>query len=206
MGMQKLIGLMLVTALFGACSDDEGIDSNEEARRAYFGLDGSIEKSLTLGFAGFNAASSANIAPQAGVGDVGGMLTISGQVDQGASTNKEMRLRIGMVDYTDGEVVIEQEGEDDVKVNITYDTNADVLMQPYLQLSLRNIPDGTFTGTLTGSYTMEGDLEGTAELNLTFAGKLVSNGTGGTTRVPLMTTVTGTAKSGDGTFDVNITL
>ena len=204
--MQKLIGLMLMTALFGACSDGDDIDSNEEARRAYFGLDGSIEKSLQLGFAGFNAASSANIDPQMMAGDDSGMLTITGQVDQGASANKGMRLRVGMVDYYDGEVTIEQEGDDVVLINLTYDTDADPNLQPLLDLKLANIPSGTFTGSLTGSYIMDGDLEGKAELDLTFAGKLMSNGAGGTTRVPLMTTVTGTAKSGDGTYDVNITL
>ncbi|MBA3499827.1 MAG: hypothetical protein M4D80_42435 [Myxococcota bacterium] len=205
--MQKLIGLMLMTTLAAACGGDgDDIDSNEEARRAYFGLDASIEKSLQLGFVGFNAASSATIDPQMMAGDLAGMLTITGKVDQGSSANKGMRLNIGMVDYTDGEILIVQEGEDDVKVNLTYDTNADVLLQPYLDLKLANIPDGTFTGTLTGTYVMAGDLEGEATLNLTFSGKLISNGTGGTTRAPLMTTVTGTAKSGDGTFDVNITL
>lgn len=205
--MQKLIGLTLIALLGTACSDDdEGIDSNEEARRAYFGLDGSIEKSLQLGFAGFNAASSANIDPQVTVGDLAGMLTITGQVDQGASANKGMRLRIGMVDYTDGEVLIVQAGKDDVIVNLTYDTDADVTLQPFLDLKLANIPNGTFNGTLNGKYVMDGDIDGTAELDLTFAGKLMSNGTGGTTRVPLMTTITGTAKSGDGTFEVNITL
>ncbi len=202
----KLVSLTLVALLGASACSSDNIDSDEEARRAYFGMDGSIEKSLTLGFAGFNAAQSANIDPQAGVGDAGGTLTITGQVDQGASANKEMRLHVGMVDYTDGEVTIHQDGKDDVKVDITYNTNVDPLMQPYLQLSLRNIPTGTFTGTLTGTYTMSGDIEGTADLMLTFSGLLMSNGAGGTTRVPLMTTVTGTAKSGDGTFDVNVTL
>lgn len=200
----KLFAFSLLALV--ACSDGDDIDSNEEARRAYFGLDASIEKSLQLGFAGFNSAQSANIAPQMVTGAAAGMLTITGQVDQGSSNNKGMRLRVGMVAYTDGDVVIVQEGKDDVIVNITYDTNADVAMQPYLQLSLRDVPDGTFTGTLTGVYAMSGDLDGDAELNLSFSGKLMSNGLGGTTRVPLMTTVTGTAKSGDGTFDVDVTL
>lgn len=204
--MKALIGLSLLAAFATACSDDDGIDSNEEARRAYFGLDASIEKSLTLGFAGFNAASSANIDAQMMAGDAAGMLTITGQVDQGASANKGMRLYVGMVDYTDGKVVIEQEGKDDVIVEIAYDTNVDAAMQPFLNLSLRNIPDGTWTGTLVGTYSMSGDIEGDAELNLSFTGKLMSNGAGGTARVPLMTHVTGTAKSGDGVYDVDVTL
>ena len=91
-------------------------------------------------------------------------------------------------------------------VEIAYDTNVDAAMQPLLDLKLSGIPDGTFSGTLVGAYSMTGDIEGNAELNLSFTGKLMSNGAGGTTRVPLMTTVTGTAKSGDGTYEVNLSL
>jgi hypothetical protein len=203
----KLHACCLVTLLGAvACGGDDGeITSDEEARRAYLGLDGSIEKSLALGFAGFNTATSANIDPQSGVGDIGGSLTITGQVDAGVSTNKEMRLRVGMVDYNDGEVVLQYEGET-LAVDITYNTSADELVQPYLVLSLRNIPDGTFTGTLTGLYTMTGDLSGDANLDLMFSGSLMSDGAGGTLRVPGSTTVTGTATSGDGSYDVNLQL
>lgn len=205
--MQKLIGLTLVALLGTACSDDgDDIDSNEEARRAYYGLDGSIEKSLQLGFIGFNAATNATIAPQVSAGALAGMLTITGKVDQGSSANKGMRLNVGMVDYSDGDVLIVQEGKDDVVVNISYDTSLDTTLQPYFEMKLANIPDGTFSGTLTGTYIMEGTVDGEATLSLSLSGKLMSNGTGGTTRVPLMTTVTGTVQSGDGTFDVNVTL
>lgn len=189
-----------------ACSDGDDLDSNEEARRAYLGMDNSIEKSLQLGFAGFNAANSANIDPQAGIGDEAGTLTITGQVDQGASANKGMRLRVGMVDYTDGLIVIHEEGEDDIELAITYDTDADATLQPALDLSLRNIPDGTFTGTLVGAYSMDGDIDGKIDLNLAFTGKLMSAGQG-TTRVLGMTHVTGTATNGGGgTYMVDVTL
>ncbi len=191
--------LFAVLALTG-CSDDDDIDSNEEARRAYVGLDASIGKSLTLGFAGFNAASSANIPPQMTVGATAGTLLITGQVDQGASANKGMRLRVGMVGYTDGVVVL-----DDENIEITYDTDLDPALQPYLVLSLKNIPTGTLTGTLTGTYHMTGDIVGDATVDLTFAGTLQAEGAG-VTRVPGSTTVTGTAVSGEGTYDVMLTL
>lgn len=190
--------LLAVLALTG-CADDD-IDSDEEARRAYVGLDASIGKSLTLGFAGFNAASSANIPPQMTVGTEAGTLVITGQVDQGSSANKGMRLRVGMVGYTDGAVVL-----DDENVEITYDTDLDPATQPYLQLSLKNIPTGTLEGTLTGTYRMTGDIIGDATVNLTFAGTLQADGAG-VSRVPGATTVTGTATSGDGTYDVSLTL
>jgi hypothetical protein len=191
--------------LVGACSSD-GIDSDEEARRAYLGLDGSIEKSINLGFDGFNTASSANISPQATTGTLAGTLTVTGQVDQGASDNKGMRLYVAMVDYTDGVFTVVLDDEE-IEVDLTYNTSAVVAEQPYLQLSLRNIPDGDFTGSLTGTYALTGDIEGDVTLSLTMAGEIQDGGGGLVVRVPGSTTITGTAQTGDdGVYDVNVTL
>ena len=199
------ITCVFVVAVLGlsACSND--LDSNEKAERAYLGLDKSIGKALTLGFAGFNAATSANIPDQHDVGLVTGTLLISGQVDSGASSNKEMRLRIGMVDYSDGKVTV---AGDDLEINITYNTAADTArtLQPELDLSLRNYPNGSLTGTLIGDYVMKGDIEGTATLNLVISGTTMADGTGKTVRTPGTTHITGTAVSGDGTFQVDVTL
>ena len=197
------LGVVIALSL-AACGSDE-IDSDEEARRAYLGLDQSIERSLALGFAGFNAATSANIPPQMATGTSAGTLAVTGQVDQGSSDNKGMRLRIGMVDYSDGPLAIQYEDET-VDIDITYNTSSDTAMQPYLELSLRNIPDGTFTGMLTGMYMMRGDIEGDATLTLMFSGMIKNDGMGKPIRAPGTTTVTGTAVSGDGTYEVNLTL
>lgn len=200
--MRTLLALVLVTSSV-ACGSDE-IDSDEEARRAYLALDASIAKSLQLGFDGFNAASSANIDPQAAPGDDGGTLTITGQVDQGSSDNKGMRLRVGMVDYSDGEIII---NDDEDTVVIVFDTDPEPTLQPFLDLSLKSIPTGTLEGTLTGVYFMEGDVEGEVDLDLTFAGQLQDDGAGGVERMPGTTTVTGSAVTvDDGTFEVNLTL
>jgi hypothetical protein len=197
----------MVTA---ACSDDE-VDSDEQARRAYLALDGSIQKSIDLGFAGFNSASSANISPQMGTGTAAGTLTITGQVDQGASNNKGMRLYIGMVGYDDGPV---EYNSDHDKVHVVFDTSTTQTDQPYLSLQLKSIPTGTLEGTLTsntsmtGVYTLTGDIKGTLTLNLTIAGTLMA-GTGNTItlRVPGTTTVTGTATNSDGgVYNINITI
>jgi hypothetical protein len=190
--------------LVGACSDSS-VDSNEQARRAYLGLDKSISNSIQLGFDGFNAASSANISPQMMAGTAGGMLTIGGQVDQGTSPNKTMRLTVGMVKYSDGKVVVDSKGD---TIAITYDTATDVTTQPALDLDLKGIPTGTLSGTLVGDYTMTGDLKGSVTLDLMIAGSLMA-GTGGATveRVPGTTTVTGSAvNSGGGMYQVNVTL
>jgi len=192
--------LLLASA---ACSSSNDIDSNEQARRAYLGLDGSIGKSLALGFDGFNTATSANIAPQLDAGTKAGMLTITGQVDQGASANKGMRLRVGMVGYTDGPFVVDN---DNNKIEVVYDTAADVTTQPALTLMLMGIPTGTLAGTLIGTYHLSGDLAGDVTLNLTFAGMLQDAGGGDVTRAPGTTTITGTATQGDGVYDVMLTL
>jgi hypothetical protein len=201
--------LLIVAMACVACNDD-GVDSDEEARRAYLGLDKSIEKSLNLGFQGFNLASSANIDPQTTNGDVAGTLTISGQVDQGSSDNKGMRLYIAMVDYDDGDIDIND--DDDEVASITYDTDPDPAKQPYLNLKLNNVPTGTLTGTLdtnstmTGVYIMSGDIEGTLAINVTITGTLMAGPVAPQVlRVPGTTTVVGTATNGDGgTYDINL--
>jgi hypothetical protein len=201
--------LLVVSMALVACNDD-GVDSDEEARRAYLGLDKSIEKSLNLGFQGFNLASSANIDPQMTTGDAGGTLVISGQVDQGSSDNKGMRLYIAMVDYDDGDVDVSP--DDDETVHIVYDTDPDPTKQPYLNLKLNNVPTGTLTGTLdtnttmSGVYIMEGDIEGTLAINVMITGTLMAGPVSPQVlRVPGTTTVVGTATNGDGgTYDINL--
>lgn len=202
----RAVSLVAVSFLFAAsltgCNDE--VSSDEQARRAYLGLDKSVEKSLQLGFAGFNVATSANIPAQMANGDASGTLTITGQVDQGSSANKGMRLRVGMATYSDGEVT---PAENEKPVEIAYQTVTDTTMQPELTLSLRNIPNGTFTGTLVGTFQMDGDLEGQVTLNLTMSGQIEDDGTGKVRRKAGSTTITGTAKSGgDGEYQVNVTL
>jgi hypothetical protein len=203
---RALIVVLSFVGLSAGCGG--GVSSDEEARRAYLGLDTSIGKSLQLGFDGFNSASSANIAPQTAAGNEDGTLTITGQVDQGSSDNKGMRLYVGMVDYFDGAVTI----PDNATVEIVYQTDVDVAAQPYLALSLRNIPTagstatGDFTGSLTGRYLMSGDLEGEVQLDLTMGGPIQDDGFGKVVRTPGGTHVIGTATAGAGTYDVDLML
>jgi hypothetical protein len=177
------------------------VSSDETARRAYLGLDRAIGKSLTLGFDGFNAATSANISPQTTTGDKSGTLVVTGQVDQGASPNKQMRLNVGMTHYSDGDV-----DAGNTKLAVTYQTADAGTAQPALDLSLRGIPTGTLSGSLVGEFTMSGDLTGSVKLDLMMSGDLESNGSGGTQRKAGTTHVTGTATSGAGTFQVDLTL
>ncbi len=198
MSMSRLI---LLSVLLGACGSSDAVDSNEQARRAYLGIDPSIGKSLGLGFAGFNAATSANIAPQMAAGATTGTLTITGQVDQGASANKGMRLVVGMVGYSDGPFEVDSNHD---KIDIKYDTDA--AAGPALTLALKNIPTGTLTGTLVGTYHLSDAIMGDVMLDLAIAGTLADGGNGTVIRAPGTTTITGTAKQGDGSYAVNLTL
>ena len=189
-----LLALCLVLA---GCGDD-GVSSEEDARAAYIGLDRMIGKALTLGMDGFGAASSANIPDQTGAGDVSGTLVVGGQVDAGASANKELRLTLTLADYRD------TPAGDDAELMVTYDTDATL---PMLDLSLRSIPDGTIqAGTLAGTFFMSGDLQGNVTLSLSITGEIQDDGAGGIERVPGSIRVVGTATSDYGPYDVDITL
>lgn len=178
---------LLAFALVGCGSTT--VHSDVDAAKAYLGLDASIDRAITLGFDGFNSAQSANISPQTANGAMTGTLTVTGQVDQGASANKGMRLATEYTMYSDDGLT-------------TYATDPAAL--PMLTLMLKNIPTGTFTGTLIGSVTMTGEEKGALMLNLTLSGNL-QQGSGTTVeRAPGTTHVTGTATSAAGTYTVDL--
>ena len=192
---------LLFVLLAVGCNNDN-VSSDEDARRAYLGLDTSISKSINLGFQGFNAASSANIPAQMTTGDKAGTVTITGQVDQGASDNKTMRLEIGMVMYDDGDIVINDKGD---TIHVVYDTDVDPLNQPYLEMKLSMIPTGTLDGkmstnaSMNGVYHLSGDLKGTLAIEVTFNGMLMAcTAPCMVLRVPGSTHVVGTATNNDG--------
>lgn len=169
-----------------------GVTSTDDAKRAYLGLDASIDKAITLGFDGYNAASSANIPPQTAKGAKSGTMTVSGQVDQGASSNKTMNLTVAMTAYSDDGL-------------ITYATPNGAL--PALGLSLKKIPNGTFSGELSGGFGMSGGLSGSVTLTLTFSGSLEPDPSdiAHVRRKPGTTHITGAATSGTATYSIDIT-
>lgn len=212
--MRNFIYVVLgLTVAAAGCSDDDAIDSDEAARRAYLALDGSIEKSIALGFAAFNASTGgANIdPPQVGSGAKAGTLTITGKVDQGSSSNKGMRLDVGMVGYDDGDVPYNDAND---TVHVVFDTDLDPVNQPSFDLQLKNFPNGTLEGTLNsnastlGVYQLSGDLAGTLTLSLTLTGTTMAGAAAGdVVRVPGATTITGTATNSDGgVYNINLTL
>jgi hypothetical protein len=180
-----------VAASVAACGNNNAVSSNADAAKAYLGLDPSIDQAITLGFAGFNSASSANISPQTANGTHSGTLTVTGQVDQGTSANKGMRLMTAYTNFSDDGM-------------ITYDTNPAAL--PALTMQLKGIPSGTLSGTLVGTVNMTGTESGALALNLSFTGTLQPGDAGaGVVRAPGTTHITGTATSSAGTYTVDVT-
>ena len=194
---------VVVGSVLGLSACAGKLSSDDEAAYAYVGLDGAVSRALALGLTGFNQADSANIATQTGDGDVSGTMTVDGQVDRGASDNKGLRLDVALDEYADVEDLEDDEKDEIV---ITYFTDPDATL-PYFDLSLRNMPDGTLSGTLTGTFFMKGDLEDEVELNLQIDGAIEADPevTDGVRRAEGSTTVTGTATTGrGGTFDVDV--
>jgi hypothetical protein len=196
--------LMILSSILAAgCSSDTAVDSNEQARRAYLGLDKSVSKGLTLAFQGYDMASNANIPAQMMTGDVRGTIAVTGKVDHGNPTQATMNVDIGLATYGDGPVSIDAKGH---TVSITYDTSTDVTQQPVLNLKLNASSGNSLSGTLGGDYTMSGDLKGVVTLDLTIDGMFSGSGTT-VQRVPGSTIVTGSAvNASGGMYQINVTL
>jgi hypothetical protein len=191
---------LLFATLALACGGpgDSGVADEVSAERAYLGLDRAIDRAIGLGFAGFNVADSANIPEQSEPGELGGLMRVSGKVDQGASNNKNMDLDVVLEqDYADQVLA----GDDGAELAITYNGGpADLAM------SFKGLPDATLNGSLTGSFTMTGDLEGDVTLDLSFTGTTMDAGDGTIVRAPGSIRVTGTATSPYGVFNVDVSL
>lgn len=193
---RNVLGLALVGLLATACNPgpDGAVADETSARLAYLGLDRAIDRAIDLGFAGFNAANSANIPEQAGGGELSGTMTIGGKVDQGASANKGMRLEMTLAgDYAD--VIL----EDDTDVIYNGGPAA-------LDMVFKGLPDADFSGTLHGTFVMEHDLIGDVTLDLSMDGTTQDAGDGTIVRVPGSIHVTGTATSDYGVFTVDVSL
>lgn len=190
-----------LACLLAACSSDKSVNSDQQAQQAFAGLNKSISKSLALAFAGYDAASNANIPSEMDKGDVSGTITITGQVDKGNISQLSMNLTQAMAMYSDGTVTWDPPKMD--MVTITYDTSADAT-KPSLSLKLNASAGNTLTGKLMGEYTMSGDLKGTVTLDVTMSGTFSGSGNA-IVRVVGSTHVTGTAMNSSGgmyTIDV----
>jgi hypothetical protein len=189
----RLHRAILACALVGlspliGCGGSSAVGSPADAEAAYRGLDLAIDKAITLGFQGFVAAKSANIPAQTANGNAAGTMTVTGKVDQGQSNNKTMNLFVAVAGYSD-------DGK------LTYDGS-----QAALGMSLKKIPNGDFSGSLTGSFSMSGALVGPADFALSFSGNLEPNAmTGDVERKPGTTHITGSVTSDQYSYSVDVT-
>ena len=196
---------VLAIALFVLPACGSRLSSAEEASYAYLGLDGALSRATMLGLRGFSEADSANIATQTAAGDVSGTMTVDGQADQGASANKGLRLDVALEDYADIE---DLDDDEDDEVAITYHTDPEAPL-PAFDLQLKDMPSGTLSGSIVGTFYLEGDLVDEVTLNLQIDGAIEADPdiTDGVRRVVGGTTVTGTATTaGGGTFAVAVTI
>jgi hypothetical protein len=197
--LKKTLSILACISVLAACGSDGEVADEASAEAAYLGLDVALQKAMQLGFDGFNAADSANIPPQSTTGDATGTMEVTGQVDQGASANKGMRLYVELIEYSD-------ETDPEADFLITYDTDPEDL--PYLDIQLRNIPDGTFSGSFTGTVAMSGGLTGIVTLDIAFSGEIEEDPEvpGDVRRVEGSTSVTGTASSRYGTYAIDLVI
>ncbi len=193
---RSLLRLSVLALALAGCTPDTGDVKNEEsARLAYLGLDGAVGRAIQLGFDGYNAADSANIPEQSQAGELTGTMIVSGQVDQGSSDNKGMRLQVTLQDaYAD--VVLEGDRA------VTYDGGPATF-----NMNFKGLPDAALSGTLVGNFTMDGDLVGDVALNVSFTGTTMAGaGVDEIVRVPGTIKVTGTATSDYGVFNIDVAL
>lgn len=186
-------GALLSTLVLGCQPPNDGVADPDAARRAYLGLDRAVDRMIKLGFDGFNAASNANIPEQMEAGELSGTMVVGGKVDQGASANKEMDLQVTLTDYSDGPV--------EEMFDVVYDGGPALL-----DISLRDLPAGTLTGSFTGEFAMTGELAGVVALDLDISGETEEAPDGTIRRKAGTIHVVGTATSDYGVFEIDVSL
>lgn len=201
-----VVSAALCLLALGVVQCGGGAVSNEaSARRAYFGLDKAVTRALTLAFDGFNAASSANISPQTGMADVMGTMLVDGQVSNGMSMNREMRLNVSLTNYQDM-ATDSVDGGMSTPIRLTYDKPEDAGTPLSLSLSLRPGTQPSLTGTFSGTVRMSGELTGSVTIFFGITGEVRAVAGMGMRyeRVPGTTRIAGTVMSSFGTYNVDI--
>ena len=177
-------------ALSDAAPRSDGASAND-AERAYPAIEGTFVKALQLAFDGFNAASGGMIALQSASGDKAGTITVQGTVDQGGSSTKKMTLDVALSGYSDDGAT-------------TCQTHAQA--PAAFELTLANIPTGTLSGTLKGTYALSGNVSSDVIVNVAFAGPIRANAADSAKveRTPAATHITGTVTAGAASYTVDV--
>ena len=141
----------------GGGDKKKNVDTEEGVQIMYDNFQPTILRITTNGLAAKGTASQgANIPEIVFPGLVSGTGAITGTVAQSSGQNENLSLDVRLDAYSDtGDVTFQ-----------TDNTSAATLLQ--FDLQVKNAPgDNTMDGTLTGTLTLDGDVEGTGVFNLT---------------------------------------
>jgi hypothetical protein len=187
-----LAAVVASVAPLTGCSKD--VSDEEAARLVALGLEPAIDRAVGLGLAGFNEATSANIPEQWARGDLFGTMWVRGQVDQGSSENKGLRLEVTLDSYADGLI----EGEE-----ILYQTGEPLL----LDVSLKGLPTGDMDGAFDGRVNLAGSFGGGVDLELDVTARTepIPLRVDTIQRVPGTTHIFGIARSDFGEYLIDVT-
>lgn len=144
---------------YGCSGGDKkkNVDSEEGVQIMYDNFQPTILRITTNGLAAKGTASQgANVPEIFFPGLVQGSGTISGTVAQSSGQNENLSLDVQLDAYSDtGDVIFQ-----------TDNTSPATLLQ--FDLQVKNAPgDNTMDGTITGTLTLDGDVEGTGVFDLT---------------------------------------
>lgn len=181
--------------VYGCSGGDKkkNVDSEEGVETMYANFEPTILRITTNGLAAKGTASGgANIPEISFPGLVAGTGTISGTVAQSSGQNENLSLEVALDAYSDtGDVFFQ-----------TDNTTADTKLQ--FDLQIKNQPsDNTMDGTIAGTLTLDGDVEGTGVFNLALASDLDDDDLN---PAILCTHVTGTVTADSDDLDVDFVL
>jgi hypothetical protein len=148
--------LTLSSLVFIACGSPA---TQQNVELLFTDFQPTLQKIINNGLAAKDASTSgANITPVTGNGDKQGTFTIGGKVAQGTGLNQNLGLWVQLdADYSD-------------TGKLFYNTdNTSDATKLQLDIQIQNQPqDNTMSGTLVGPLTLKGDVQGSANFNLTF--------------------------------------
>jgi len=189
-----VVSALTIAVAAAACGDKKKKVVDADAVETMFvNFQPTLLKIMSAGIAAkTTSASGANIPTIGLVGAVQGTGGVGGQVAQSTGQNQNLNLWVELNDYSDtGDVVFQ-----------TDNTSNDTKLQFDLQIT-NQPPDNQMDGTLVGTLTLDGDVEGTGEFDLAFASDLMDDD-----NAPdlICTRVTGTVAAGTLSTSVDFVL
>lgn len=194
----KLLILCMALVAFtivAGCSGDDDDDIDDEASVQAI-VDNFLPTLMRITSAGLaakdTAAQGANIPEIVFPGFVSGSAAIGGTVAQSSGENQNLSLFVGLTNYADTDALSFETDNTSESSKLQFDLN--VQNQP---------ADNGMSGTLVGTLTVDGDLEGTGVFDLDLASELADDDAQPDI---ICTHVTGSVAVSDSTLNVNFVL